>query len=78
MSSVVYLEQNSITTEELELLHGVGMKCDDGVVIVYSLINNEPVRRLLALKDRGAEVSFRTLTEETESVRFIVKRKKND
>ena len=70
MGLVVYLEQNSVTTEELEFLHSVGMKHHDGIVIIHSLVDDKPVWRLLAFQDRRAKVSLRSLTEKTESVRF--------
>jgi hypothetical protein len=67
-----YLDQNGITAKELKFLHGIRMKCDNGVVIVDSLINNETIRRFLPLENRSTEVSFRSLAENTKKkqIRF--------
>lgn len=58
-----YFDQYGVTAKEFKLLHGVGVKSDDGIVIVDGLINDEPIRRLLPLQNGGAEVSLRSLTE---------------
>lgn len=49
------LDHNSIA----ELLHGVRVKSHRGVVIADRLIHNQPIRRLLPLQNRGAEISHR-------------------
>lgn len=53
------LDENCIAAEKLELFHGGGMERDDGVVIVDGFVDNESVRRLLPLKDRGTEILLR-------------------
>uniref|UniRef100_A0A0A9D275 Cell division cycle protein 48, putative / CDC48, putative n=1 Tax=Arundo donax TaxID=35708 RepID=A0A0A9D275_ARUDO len=52
------LEQDSVTAEELEPLHGVRVERDDGVVVINGLVDHQPVRRLLPLKNRRREVLF--------------------
>lgn len=61
---VVYLEKNCVTAEKLELIHGVRVERDDGVVIIYGFVNDESIGRLLALQDRSTEISLCSLTEE--------------
>lgn len=68
---MVYLDQDGVAAKELEFFHGVRVKSDDGVVVVYGLVNNESIRSLLALQNRGAEVSLRSLAEKK-----ITKKKK--
>ena len=43
----------------MELLHGVGVERDDGVVIVDGFVDNKSVWRLLPLEDSCAEVLLR-------------------
>lgn len=50
------LEQNSISTEKLELFHGGGVEGDDGIVIVDRLIHNQTIGGLFPLQDRRREV----------------------
>lgn len=63
VTKLVYLDQDGVAAKELEFFHGVRVKSDDGVVVVYGLVNNESIRSLLALQNRGAEVSLRSLAE---------------
>ena len=53
------LDENCVATEELELLHGVGVERDYGVVIVDGFVDNKTIRRLLPLEDSCAEVLLR-------------------
>lgn len=53
------LDENGITTEELELLHGGRVERYDGVIIVNGLIDDKPVRRLLPLQDSSTEILLR-------------------
>mmetsp|Transcript_10965 Transcript_10965/g.22856 ORF Transcript_10965/g.22856 Transcript_10965/m.22856 type:complete len:215 (-) Transcript_10965:92-736(-) len=50
------LDQNCVSTEQLELLHSLEVESDHGVVIVHALVDDQPVGGLLALQDRGGEV----------------------
>lgn len=51
-----YLDEHGVTPEQLQLLHGLGVQRDNRVVIVHSLLNNQPVGSLLLLQDSCAEV----------------------
>lgn len=53
-----YLDQDSITAEQLKLFHSLRMKSDDGVVIVNSFINNQTIQGFFAFENSSAEVSF--------------------
>lgn len=39
------LDDNDITTEELEEIHSVGRKCDDGIVIIDGIVNDQGYRK---------------------------------
>lgn len=51
-----YLEKDSVSAEQLKLLHGLGVKRNHRVVIVHSLVHDQSVRALLAVKDSCAEI----------------------
>ena len=59
MGCVTHLQQDSVASEELQLLHCRRVQCHHRVVIIDGLVNNEPVGRLLALQDGGGEVLAR-------------------
>ena len=50
------LEQDGVTTEQLESVHGVRVNSHYGVVIVDSIVHDEAVGRLLPVEDRCREV----------------------
>jgi hypothetical protein len=56
-----YLEEDGVAAEELEALHGAGVECDDGVVVIGGLLDDEVVGRLLPLEDRHRLVLLRPL-----------------
>ena len=47
--------------EELEVLHGVRVQSDDGVIIVGGFVDHQSARRLLPLHDRRRVVLFSLL-----------------
>ena len=44
--------------EELEVLHGVWVQSDDGVVVIGGFVDHQSARRLLPLHDRRRVVLF--------------------
>ena len=52
------LEQNSVPTEELERVHGLGVKGNNGVIVIHRVLDHQPVRRFLLLQDCRREVGL--------------------
>ena len=52
----MHLEQYSVASKQLQCLHGLKAQSDHRVVIVDSVVNDEPVWAFLTLQDRCAEV----------------------
>uniref|UniRef100_A0A7C9CB33 Uncharacterized protein n=1 Tax=Opuntia streptacantha TaxID=393608 RepID=A0A7C9CB33_OPUST len=61
ISPFLPLDQDRISTKQLELLHGIRVHSNNRIVIIDSLINNQPIRGLFPLKNSRAEVSFSAL-----------------
>mmetsp|Transcript_775 Transcript_775/g.1375 ORF Transcript_775/g.1375 Transcript_775/m.1375 type:complete len:266 (+) Transcript_775:1944-2741(+) len=55
------LDQHGVSTEELELLHGLEVEGDHGIVIIHALVHDQAVGGFFALQDRGAEILLRCL-----------------
>lgn len=51
-----HLQQHSVSTEKLELLHRLRVQRNHRVVIIHGLVHNQPVRALLAVQDGCAEI----------------------
>mmetsp|Transcript_7901 Transcript_7901/g.20402 ORF Transcript_7901/g.20402 Transcript_7901/m.20402 type:complete len:258 (+) Transcript_7901:1975-2748(+) len=50
------LQKHGVSAEQLQLLHGLHVQADDGVVVVNRVVDNQAVRALLALENRSREV----------------------
>jgi len=53
------------------------VKRDNRVVIVHCLVHNKPIRSLLALQNRRAEIPLRSLTENPKTLPQSNKLEKN-
>jgi hypothetical protein len=71
VSSLLALNQDSISTEKVKGFHGVGMQANDGIVILRTLLDHKSVWRLLSLQNGGTVVLL-----STERMRQLVQYKK--
>jgi hypothetical protein len=56
VSSLLALNQNSISTEKVEGFHSVGMQANDGIVILRTLLDHQSVWRFLSLQNGSTVV----------------------
>mmetsp|Transcript_8755 Transcript_8755/g.53813 ORF Transcript_8755/g.53813 Transcript_8755/m.53813 type:complete len:522 (-) Transcript_8755:65-1630(-) len=56
VSPFLALQQDGVSSEQLQFFHRFVVERDDGVVVVHGIVHHQPVRTLLPFKDGGAEI----------------------